>query len=342
MNILVFGGHGTIGIPLVKMLEENHTIYNPTHKELDLLDYNELNDAFYYPSLSVEEKPDLIINLAAKETNISLNKTNPVDIYRDTVQMGLNVFETCRIHKIPRLIQCVCSCSYGEAELLKEANFDKTPPNETVLPHAHAKRQLYYMAQFYRQQYGLMTQTLCFNNVYGCIPLSIIKHSTSPATFDTQTLKVLDALFVKILKSREENEKEIEIWGTGKPLREFVYYEDVACAIDDIVNLGGAFPHIYNKFKNVELMNIGSQQEISIADLVKTMKDHFGYKGKLKFDRNKPDGQMRKLLDSSKFRSFFPNFKFTSMQDGIDKMLKTYAVDVWQDVHDDVYKLVDK
>ena len=324
MKILILGGHGVIGTPLVKLLRENHTVFAPPHSELDLLDKEELNDAFIYPSLSIEEKPEVVINLAAKKTNISLCKTNPVEIYRDTVQMGLNIFEACHIHKIPRLIQCVCSCSYAPTKLLKEDEFDKGPVDPSVESHGYAKRQLYYMAKFYRQEYGLVTNTICFNNVYGYLNANGLK---LPYQFNTDGygLKALDALFVKIVTAKGYNKESVEIFGTGKPRREFIYYEDVARAIEHIVNLEDYKPEHYNHLKSKNILIIGCQEDISIKKLANLIKKKIGYKGKLVYDKSKPDGQLRKLLDSSTFRFYFPEFKFTSLEEGIDKMIEAYA-----------------
>ncbi len=320
MNILVFGGHGTIGKPLVKLLQENHEVFAPTSEHIDLIDNEK---CIYYSratSLFRDPKYDCIINLAAVKTNISLNKTNPVDIYEKTVKMGMNVFDIARHNKIPRIIQCVCSCSYAPTKLLKESEFDKGPPDCSIEPHAHAKRQLYYMARFYKQQHGLTTTTLCFNNVYGYLDTCGM---TLPYKYNTdgKLLKVLDALFVKMVTAKGYNKESVEMFGSGKPRREFIYYEDVARAMVEIVNVLKEIPEELS----FRLLNIGIQEDISIAKLAQLLKKAVGYGGKLTFDTTKPDGQMKKLLDSSRFKSIFPNFKFTTLEEGIEKMIKEYT-----------------
>ena len=252
--------------------------------------------------------------MTGEKTNISRNNTNPVEIYENTVEAGMNLFRACKDYKIPRLIQFVCSCSYPPKKLLNEQDFDNGRPHPSIESHAHAKRQLYYMAQFYNKEYGLNTNTVCVNNVYGGFNWQdeILKlHSNQPSN-----LKVLDGLFFRMVNCKKSNLSEMEIWGTGKVRREFIYFEDVARAINEIIN-----QESYAR----DLINIGSQTDISIAKLARLLKKVVGYKGKLIYDISKPDGQKSKLLDSSAFRFYFPEFKFTPLEEGIQKMIEEYC-----------------
>ena len=299
MRILIFGGHGTIGKPLVKMLEENHKALVPIHKDVDLLDLEQLVDYFKWHS----GKVDIVLNLAAEKTNISKNNTNPVEIYENTVQMGMNIFRCCKNFNVSRIIQFACSCSYPPRKLLNEEDFDNGRPHPSIESHAQAKRQLYYLAKFYKKEYGIITNTVIFNNVYGDL------------TQDKNILKVLDALFLRVIDAKVNNKPEVEIWGSGKVRREFIHFSDAAMAIYSIVN----------SQTQIDLLNIGCQEDISIKKLAKLLTKKIGYKGKLVYDQSKPDGQLRKLLDSSTFRFYFPDFKFTSLEEGIDKMIEEYC-----------------
>ena len=314
MNILVLGGHGTIGKSLVKTLGENHKVYAPESYAYDLVTEKETDGCFYDYKRNFG-KPDCVLNLACEKTNIKRNNTHPATIYRNTVRMFLNIFDSCVDYQIPRFIQFICSCSYPPKKLLKENNLDQGAPHESIKSHAHAKRQLYYMSQFYKKEHNLNTNTICVNNVYGGFNWQdeILKlHADEPSY-----LKVLDSLFFRMLNCKRGNLPEMEIWGTGKIRREFIFFEDVARATIEIIN-----QPTYTK----PLINIGTQEDISIAQLAKLLKKVLGYRGKLVFNSDYPDGQKKKLLDSSLFRSDFCDFKFTPLEEGIKKMVEAYVV----------------
>lgn len=299
-TVLLLGSNGTIGQYLKNLLDRDGYNYKvSTRNDTDLLNGEDMSLLFQ------SVRPSYVINLAAKKTNISLNNTQPVDIYTDTVQMALNVFKVCRVYKIEKLIQIVSSCAYGHDNSypLYEEYFDSSPVHPSISPHGNAKRQLYYLAQYYHKQYQLNTTTLCFNNIYGGSDFS-----------KSNQLKVVDALVKKFVDAKRENFKEVEIFGTGKPLRELLFYKDAAEGILQALE----------KYDDVSLLNIGNGYEISIKELAIMIKQLVGYEGKIKFNTEYSDGQMRKLLDNEKMKEHLNWRPPTSLEDGLVEIIESY------------------
>lgn len=304
--ILVIGGYGTIGNEVCRLLSERNANYIAVNKKsLDFLDYNLVMNYLNFC------RPKYIINLMAVKTNISKNKKSPFDIYAQTVQMNTNLFAALTevlmdtdYYKPEKIISVVSSCAYGDTGLtLVEDKFDTYSVNQSIAPHGNAKRNLYYLAQYARQQYEMNAITLCFNNIYGGVDWN--------KPYD---LKVCDALIKKFVDARRNEDPSVTIFGTGKPRREFLYYTDAAESILQVLK----------KYDDGELLNIGCGWDISIMGLAKIIKEIVGY-GEIRTDKSKPDGQMNKLLSNQKMKTvLYPWEPSIGLKEGIEKTALTY------------------
>jgi GDP-L-fucose synthase len=228
-----------------------------------------------------ELKPDLVFHLAGHNGGIAFNLAHPADIFHHNSLMALNLLDACARAGTRRVVSTVASCAYGDegAAVLSPQRFLHGLPHETVACHGFAKRSLYLASQFYRQQYGLDAICVCPTTLYG-----------PGDSYDPLRTKVVGAMVKRFVDAAEAGLDEVVCWGTGRPLRELLY---VADCVDMLVNVAmaddvdGSLP-----------INLGSGQETSLADLAGLVADRAGYTGRVRWDEFRPDGQMRKALDT--------------------------------------------
>lgn len=282
-----------------------YSIVPCSHKDCDLENYNETKEYF------LKVKPKIIIHCAGYNGGIAFNAKYPSEVfYRNTV-MGLNVFKACRELNHPnirKLITFITSCAYPDKEILKENEFWDGLPHESIRCHGMAKRNLVFMNEILTKQFPLPEKNsfrgtiVCPNTVFG-----------PGDTTDPIKTKVMMALIKKFEDARTNKDPEVVCWGDGAPMREFVYVKDVARIINDIIKL----PHC-------DFINVASEQEKSIKELSELVAKLVGYEGKIVWDSSKPNGQMRKKLDSAKMRSFLPNFQFTPLEEAVKETIEWY------------------
>ena len=278
MKILVFGSNGLVGGSVVKVFKEK-SIY----KEIiasKRSDTNLFNFEDTYKTIS-EINPDVIVNAAAKVGGILANNTNRFDFIVDNLKINLNILETLKNHKKIKLINLGSSCIYplDAANPINEESIMSGKLEPTNSPYAMAKLTAIEIGDALTKQYDNSITNLMPTNLYG-----------PRDNFSENESHVIPGLIRRMHNSKIENTKSFLIWGTGKPLREFLYAEDLADAISFVIE---------NKISS-NLLNIGSGKEISINDLTHLIQGIVGYKGELGYDTSKPDGNPRKLLDSSK------------------------------------------
>ena len=278
MKILVFGSNGLVGSSVVKVFKEK-SIY----KEIiasKRSDTNLFNFEDTYKTIS-EINPDVIVNAAAKVGGILANNTNRFDFIVDNLKINLNILETLKNHKKIKLINLGSSCIYplDAANPINEESIMSGKLEPTNSPYAMAKLTAIEIGDALTKQYDNSITNLMPTNLYG-----------PRDNFSENESHVIPGLIRRMHNSKIENTKSFLIWGTGKPLREFLYAEDLADAISFVIE---------NKISS-NLLNIGSGKEISINDLTHLIQGIVGYKGELGYDTSKPDGNPRKLLDSSK------------------------------------------
>src|SRR3989344_2854505 len=298
-KILVTGGAGFLGSHVVSHLRKRrgNNIVVPSQKQVDLRILNNC--------LKITRKIDLVIHLAGNVGGIGYNQANPGSLFYDNLMMGVNLIEACRLNAVKKVVIVGTICSYPKYTPVpfKESDLWNGYPEETNAPYGVAKKALLVMAQAYKQQYGL-------NSVY-LLPV----HLYGPGDhFDPKVSHVIPALIKKFVEAKKTGEKQVTVWGTGKATREFFYVDDAARAIVLAAE----------KLNILEPVNIGAGFEISVKALANLIKNLVGYKGKIVWDTSKPDGQPRRMLDTSKARKLFGFQAKTGFEEGLTKTISWY------------------
>ena len=300
-NILVTGGSGFLGSFVVKKLKDLgcKNVFIPRSKDYDLVQMPAVK------KLYKDAQPDIVIHLAAKVGGIGANRANPGKFFYDNLMMGVQMMEIGRQIGIEKFVALGTICSYPKFTPVpfKEENLWDGYPEETNAPYGLAKKMLLVQSQAYRQQYGFNSIFLMPVNLYG-----------PRDNFNPDSSHVIPALIKKCIDAVRNNEKEIIIWGTGKATREFLYAED--CAEGIILAT--------EEYDKPNPINLGASFEISIKDLANLIVKLTDFKGKIIWDKTKPDGQPRRMLDTKKaFKEFGFKAK-TSFKKGLAKTIKWY------------------
>jgi len=300
-RVMVTGGAGFLGSFVVEKLRVRgcRDIFIPTEKDYDLVKMESVVRAYK------DGKPDIAIHLAAVVGGIGANRENPGKFFYDNLMMGVQLIEVGRQTNIEKFVAIGTICAYPKFTSVpfKEEDLWNGYPEETNAPYGLAKKMLLVQSQAYRQQYGFNSIFLLPVNLYG-----------PKDNFDPKSSHVIPALIKKCFDAIKNNEKEIIVWGTGKPTREFLYVEDAAEGI-----LLAA-----EKYNKPDPVNLGAGFEISIKDLVDLIVKLTGFKGKVVWDKTKPDGQPRRCLDTTKAEKEFGFRAATGFKDGVRKMIKWY------------------
>ena len=274
-RVLVTGASGFLGGHVCQALIGNGAaVFSPPRTECNLLDL-----AACIRSLT-ELRPEVVVHLAATVGGIGANQREPGRFFYENALMGMNLIEACRLTRVRKVVQVGTVCSYpSEAPIpFREADLWNGFPEPTNAPYGIAKKALLTMLDGYRKQYGLEYVYLIPANLYG-----------PGDNFDPDSSHVIPALIRKFRQATINGAKKVSIWGTGKPTREFLYVTDAADAImRATVRKGGVERPI----------NLGGFEEISIANLSTMVASHVGYFGRIAYDHTKPDGQMRRRIDS--------------------------------------------
>lgn len=298
-RVLVTGGHGFLGSHLVEILEKLNPkeLYVPTSKEVDFCDQMQVIEA-------VKDK-DIVIHLAAVVGGIGYNQEIPGEMFYDNALMGLYLIEESRKAKVEKFVALGTVCAYPKHAQLpfRENDLWNGYPEETNAPYGLAKKMLLVQSQAYRQQYGFNSIFLLPVNLYG-----------PRDNFDPRSSHVIPALIKKFIDAKENGKKEVVVWGSGQPTREFLYVEDAARAITLAAE----------KYNSSNPVNIGSSYEISIKELAETIQKTVGFTGKIVWDDSKPDGQPRRKLDVSRAKEEFGFESEVSFKVGLKKTLDWY------------------
>jgi len=296
-RVWVAGHRGLVGSAIQRRLaREDCDVLTVDRSGLDLRRQADVEDWI------AETRPDVVIVAAAKVGGILANSTRPAEFLYDNLAIEANIIEGARRVPVAKLMFLGSACIYPKLapQPMPEAAMLTGPLEPTNEWYAIAKIAGIKLCQAYRAQYGLDFISAMPTNLYG-----------PGDNFDLTSSHVLPALLRKVHEAKVSGEKTVEIWGSGKPLREFLYVDDCADAAVFLLKHYSASEHV----------NVGSGEEISIADLARTIADAIGYTGKFHYDRSKPDGMPRKLLDVAKLTAMGWRAK-TGLADGIRQ---TYA-----------------
>jgi GDP-L-fucose synthase len=300
-RVIVTGGAGFLGSYVVEKLKKRgcRNIFVPLVEDYDLT--KEKNVVRLYQNYPA----DIVIHLAAVVGGIGANRENPGKFYYDNVVMGAMLIEYARQFEVDKFVAIGTICAYPKFTPVpfREEDLWDGYPEETNAPYGLAKKMMLVQSQAYRIQYG-------FNSIF-LLPLNLYGPRDN---FNPNSSHVIPAFIKKFVEAAEEEKDEVVCWGTGKPTRGFLYVEDAAEGILLATE----------KYNKSEPVNLGSALEISIKDLAELIAKFCGFKGKIKWDTSKPDGQPRRKLNTSKAKQEFDFKSKIDFEEGIKKTIDWY------------------
>ena len=293
-NVLVFGSNGLVGSSCVRVLSKSAKVSNiipSTRDDTNLFSFQETKEKI------VESKPDVVIIAAAKVGGILANNTYRTEFLIENLKINMNILEALIDFPDVQIINLGSSCIYplNAENPIKEDSIFSGKLEPTNSPYAVAKLSAIELGDAMSKQFNHVIYNLMPTNLYG-----------PNDNFSELDSHVIPGLIKRMHDAKVLGKKEFEIWGTGTPLREFLFVDDLALAIEFLIN------------KKVEktIINVGSNEEISIKDLALLIKELINFEGELVFDNSKPDGNPRKLLDSSYLNSLGWETK-TNLREGL-------------------------
>jgi GDP-L-fucose synthase len=301
-RITVTGGRGFLGTQLVKKLKEERHCTDVF--VADLPEYD-LRDLANIQKMYEEQKPDIVIHLAAVVGGIGANKENPGRFFYENAVMGIHLVHEGYLRHLEKFIALGTICCYPKfcPVPFKEEDLWEGYPEETNAPYGLAKKMLLVQSQAYRQQYGFNSIFLMPVNLYG-----------PGDNFDPGSSHVIPALIKKCVDAIENRESEIIVWGTGKASREFLYVDDAA---EGIILAS-------ERYNGQDAVNLGAGFEITIKELAGLIVKLTGFKGKIVWDTSKPDGQPRRMLDTSRAEREFGFRAKMSFEEGLKRTIDWY------------------
>jgi GDP-L-fucose synthase len=299
-RVVVTGGAGFLGSRVADRLRAaGAEVFIPRSKDYNLVDGEAVKRLFR------DARPDLVIHAAAVVGGIGANRANPGRFFYENLMMGAQTLEQSRLSGVKKFVAIGTICAYPKFTPVpfKEEDLWTGYPEETNAPYGLAKKMLLVQSQAYRQQYGFNSIFLLPVNLYG-----------PGDNFDPASSHVIPALIRKVVEAKREGKDEIEVWGTGRATREFLYVEDCAEAIVLAAE----------RYDGAEPVNLGAGFEISIKDLAELIVKLAGFQGRLRWDATKPDGQPRRCLDVSRASREFGFRARTSFEDGLKRTLQWF------------------
>lgn len=299
-KIYIAGHNGMVGSAIIRSLEKegfNNFIYK-TSKELDLRNQAQVESFFE------KEKPEYVFLAAAKVGGIHANNTYPGEFIYDNLMIETNIIHSSYKNNVKKLLFLGSSCIYPKfaEQPIKEEYLLTGKLEETNEAYAIAKIAGIELCKFYRRQYGCDFISAMPTNLYGIND-----------NFNLETSHVMPALIRKFHEAKVNNDKEVVMWGTGKPRREFMYVDDLA---DSLV-------HLMLNYSEEIHVNLGTGEDIEIGELAKLIKEVVGYEGEIFNDLTKPDGTPRKLLDVTRLNSLGFRHKI-KLKEGITSVYKWF------------------
>lgn len=304
MKVMILGGHGFVGRTLVKFLNNTeHELFPLSRRDgLDLTDYNITKKYFS------DIKPDAITNCAALVGSLNYVTQQAAEIVDVNARMVLNLYKaTYEVLPKSILINPIANCAFpGYLEKYTEDSIWSGPIHQSVLSYGSTRRMILVLSKCYEMQHNLRSINFFVPNMYG--PYD----STDP-----NKAHALNALISKVVKANNENEGTINVWGSGIAIREWLHAKDFGNIISQTLKR-------LDDYVFAEPINIGQNFGMNIRDLLAIIIKEVGYKGAVNWDRSMPDGAPRKVMDDTRFRKVFPDFKFTEFNRGIRETIKYY------------------
>ena len=299
-RITVTGGAGFLGSHVVEILERRGArVFVPRSRDYDLVTHEGVR------ALYRDARPEIVVHLAAKVGGIGANRANPGLFFYANLMMGVQLMEEGRHAGLEKFVAVGTVCAYPKMTPVPfhEADLWNGYPEETNAPYGLAKKMLLVQAQAYRQQYDFRAIYLLPVNLYG-----------PRDNFAPDSSHVIPALIKKCCDAVDRGEPFIEVWGTGKASREFLYVADCAEAIALATE----------RYEKTDPVNLGAGREITIKDLVASIAEKTGFHGEVRWDATKPDGQPRRCLDVSRAAAELGFRAQTSFDAGLDATIAWY------------------
>ncbi|HLK62881.1 MAG TPA: GDP-L-fucose synthase [Bryobacteraceae bacterium] len=300
-TILVTGGAGFLGGHIVEELQQAGCtqVISIRSSDYDLRQASDVSKVFQF------YRPDVVIHAAAVVGGIGANRNRPGEFFYDNAVMGLHVIEAARRYRTGKLVVLGTVCAYPKFASVPFSEDDlwNGYPEETNAPYGIAKKSLLVQCQTYRQQFGLNAIYVIPVNLYG-----------PRDHFDLETSHVIPALIRKCVEAQERGASSLELWGDGSATREFIFVRDAARAIVLATRL----------YEKSDPVNIGTGQEISIADLARLIADLTNFRGEFHWDSSKPNGQPRRCLDISRAQREFGFRASTELREGLSETIAWY------------------
>lgn len=299
-RVTVTGGAGFVGSHIVDRLNQLGALpLVPRRAEYDFTRPDAAERWFQ------DNPTDIVIHGAAYYGGIWINQLYPAKIYYENLVMGAHLMEAARVAGVDKFVGIGTACSYPgylEGEL-KESNLWDGPPHETVRNYGLTKKMMAVQGWAYKKQYDFNSIHLILTNLYG-----------PRDTFNPDRSHVVSALIRKWVEAWQAKAPQVEVWGTGRPIREFLYVED---CVEGILLAA-------EKYNDTEPLNIGTGVGTSIRELAETINDVVGFEGEMVWNTSKPDGQMLKVLDVTRMKAELGWLPPTSLRDGLKKTIDWY------------------
>ena len=300
-KIFIPGGNGFLGKRVVTKLKQKDVSF----VSLSLRDGADFRDATQTRALFEKERFDAVINCAAFVGGIQWGYEKPGELFYNNILMLTNLMESSRLTGVKRFANPISNCSYPGhlTKDFKEEEWWDGPLHESVMVYGFARKASWVQSWAYYKQYGFETINLILPNMYG------------PGDhFDESRSHALGALIMKFVEAKRNNEPQVVVWGTGKPIREWLYVDDGA----DILINALEIDH------TPEPINIGVGEGISILDLARIIRETVGYQGNIILDKSRPDGAPHKTMDNTRLKEVFNWTPPTTLREGIEKTVKWY------------------
>lgn len=298
MRVLITGGTGMVGSAF-KNIETDHDLILVGSKDCDLMNYDQTFKMFAY------YMPNAVIHLAAKVGGVKGNSEYVADYFHENIMMNTNVLDISRRFRVEKVVSLLSTCIYPDKPTypLTEDQIHNGEPHESNFGYAYAKRMLEVQSRAIRNQYGLNYITAVPNNIYG-----------PKDNFDLDNGHVIPAMIRKFYEAKKNN-ADVTLWGSGQPLREFTYSEDIAKAL----------LFLLDNYEESSPINIGTTREVSIKKVSEIISREIGFAGKIVWDTTKPEGQLKKPSSNKKFLDMCPNLCYTDLEKGLEQTCKWFA-----------------
>jgi GDP-L-fucose synthase len=297
--VMVTGGTGLVGSAIRSVVEKNPQLYSSrkfvflSSKEADLCDFESTRKVFE------KYRPTQVIHLAAMVGGLFRNMKYKVEFFEKNVHINENVIKCSHLYQVKKVVSCLSTCIFPDKTTypINETMLHNGPPHESNFGYAYAKRMVDVLNHLYHEQHGCHFTSVIPTNIFG-------PHDN----YNLEESHVIPGLIHKLYLAKE-NKSDFVIWGTGAPLRQFIYSEDLAAL------MMWTLDH-YDEIDPI-ILSVGEEDEVSIKDVATMVAKAMDFQGNLIFDSTKADGQFKKTADNSKLKKMYPGFQFTPMEEAI-------------------------